>query len=192
MSVCVHTSLAQAASEPILDSLATAAYVPAYPSKLGAEWSQWEKSADELIAVIAGDAKHRATAVDIEYEAKRAGLEGSLVFAMVEVLSRFDSHHEASPRNQGLLQLDPRLNARYGQKEHTLYQAKYNLRLGCTLFRHYIEQAQGDISRAMLRFLTEASPQRDPTAIAQAILKQRSARVAQLQKYRPIAPAAAK
>ena len=186
----MHACLAQTASQSLMDSLTTAKYVPGNPSNLGAGWSQWERTTDELIAVIAGNSNHKATAADIEYEARRAGLDGTLVFAMVEVLSRFDSHHEASPRNQGLLQLDPILNTRYRQKEHTLYQAKYNLRLGCTLLRHYLDEANGDFSRAILRFLTEASPQQDPKAVAKVIVKQQSARFAQLQRYRPLNEAA--
>ena len=180
-----QTAAATTATEIIRDSVSTARYVPAIPSELGQDWIQWQKGTDDLIGIIAGNIKNTASAVDIEYEARRAGLDGSLVFAMVEVLSAFDAYQEKSQRNQGLLQLDPALSLRYGSKENTLFQSKYNLRLGCVLFRNYLDQAHGDVIKALLRFLSEASPQVEPLSVAGAILRQWQVRAQQLQKNRP-------
>ncbi len=181
-ALLAQTAVASTPIEAIRDSMASVRYVPAIPSRLDLKWSQWQESADVLIRVVAGNIEHRASAVDIEYEARRAGLDGSLIFAMVEVLSGFNAYEEKSKQNQGLLQLNPALILMYGSKENTLFQSKYNLRLGCVLFRNYLDQTNGDVSKALFWFLSEASPQSEPLSVAEAVLRQLKVRVEQLQK----------
>lgn len=165
----------------VADSTASVRYVPILPSTVPPSGQSWEQAADTIIEAVGVAAKRRALAADIYYEAKRAGLEPTLILSMVEVLSRFDAARVGSPRNIGLLQLDPELHVRLGNPENSLFQAKYNLRLGVNLLRLYLGAAQGDLYLALQRFLREAAPQGEPELRLQEIMSTRSTRLTELQ-----------
>lgn len=141
----------------VRDATSSARYVPALSSKVDEKWGTWVQSADEVIRVAGGAAHAKANATDIVYEALRAGLEPELVFALVEVSSRFDEHAVSRKGGIGLLVLSRHVHERFGNRVNTLFMGKYNLRLGCSLLRRYIDLENGNLNRALQRFFEEAS-----------------------------------
>ena len=142
-------------------------YVPEIPSKplKGRDWSRWTGKADQIISVVGAGSKHQAKAIDILYEATRAGLGASMMFALTEMQSRFDEYALSARGGIGLLGISPSVHAAFGNPANTLYQGKYNLRLGCVLLRHYLDESNGDLSVAMSRFYHEVTPgNSDPPA----------------------------
>jgi soluble lytic murein transglycosylase-like protein len=174
---------ANADGAAISDATASARYVPALPSKVDEEWDAWIKSADEVIRVVGGAARAKANATDIVYEALRAGLEPELVFALVEVSSRFDEHAVSRRGGVGLLVLSRQVHERFGNKVNTLFMGKYNLRLGCAVLRHYVDIESGNVGRALQRFFEEASL---GGAGADEFTRTYEARRAQLQPSNPL------
>ena len=154
LMACVgDSSWAQAGTEgSVRDAVVSLRYVPAIPSKLGTEWEPWRKEAQSLIEVLGAGAESRANADDIAYESIRAGLDTELVFAVVEVASKFDEF-ATSPSGLGLMGLPLRVQSEFGRKENTLWMGKYNLRLGCSLLRELLDRHKGDLYAALAAFL---------------------------------------
>ena len=157
--------------EAVRTAVSSLNYVPELPSTVPAGWAGWEKKASAVIAVVGATARVRASAADIYYEATRAGLEPNLIFALVEALSRFDERAISKTGNVGLLQISTATQGRLGNRVNTLYQGKYNLRLGCSLLRLYLDREGGNVNRAIVRLLREALPQSEAVAVAGAALR---------------------
>ena len=160
----------------VRDAVSSVSYVPAMPSRVPASAQLWEHAVNSLIKTVGAAATKQVQASDIFYEARRAGIEPNLLLALVEILSRYDARHNSSDRNFGLLQIDPAIQNRFGNPENSLLQAKYNLRLGAILFRHYLDINKGNINLALSKFLTEVSPQQAPEAKTQDVLALRLVR----------------
>lgn len=177
-----------AGEEDILNvrlAAASLTYVPSIPSQVPNEWEPWEKSATDLIYTIAGASRKRAAPADIWYESKRAGLDLNTVFVLVEVLSRFDPGHLSASGQIGLLQITPVAHEKIGNPENSLYQPKYNLRLGCALLRMHLDYSDGDVIKALTRFFTYASPQDSPKSRIEEFTRLLSARSIQLNRNKP-------
>ncbi len=177
------------AAEPDLLSARTATmvlgYVPEIPSTLPTKWEPWEKSTDKLINQIAGNTSRIGHAKDIWYESARSGLDVDMVFVLVEMLSRFDAHRVSGSGNIGLLQLSPRTHDKFGNVENSLYQPKYNLRLGCSLIRAYLDHFHGDLELALRAFFQDASPQENPLAIVREFKRLYATRHEQVDAGKP-------
>lgn len=164
-----------AVSTVVRDAVATVNYTPDPPSTLTPSWDGWVVKVDELVAAVAAGVSHQAKAADIAYEALRAGLDTELVLTLVELQSRFNERYQSSNGNVGLLGLAPQVQQRYGNAANTLLQGKYNLRLGCTLLRYYLDLSKGDLNRALDLFLkTAASGTRLEAAAVWAAYEPRS------------------
>ena len=188
LACLIITSNVFAGEEDILNvqlAAASLTYVPSIPSQVPREWEQWEKSTTELIYTVSGTAKKRATAADIWYESKRAGLDVNIVFVLVEMLSRFDPYYLSASGQIGLLQITPVAHEKIGNPENSLYQSKYNLRLGCSLLRMHLDYSDGDVTKALTRFFTYASPQIFPTSRVEEFISLLHARSIQLNRNKP-------
>ncbi|MDP1681139.1 MAG: lytic transglycosylase domain-containing protein [Burkholderiales bacterium] len=181
-------SASKAAANESVSAITAVHYVPATPSTVPVSWRLWESVADEIIGVVAATTKQKTNAADIYYESTRAGLEANAIFALVELLSRFDEMVVSTSGNVGLLQLSPILHSRLGNPVNTPYQGKYNLRLGCSVFRSYLDQEKGNLDRATLRFFRDASPQADPNARLGDFLQLYRARSLKLKETLPRSP----
>lgn len=88
----------------------------------------------------------------IHYEAARVNVPPELVLAVIEVESNFDRWAVSSAGAQGLMQVMPFWLAELGRPDDSLQQAHINLRLGCTILRHYLDRERGDLRRALARY----------------------------------------
>ena len=86
------------------------------------------------------------------YEAKRAGLDVSLVLGLIQVESAFRKYAVSSVGARGYMQVMPFWVKVIGQPDDSLFDMRTNLRYGCTILRHYLDIEKGDLYRALGRY----------------------------------------
>lgn len=88
----------------------------------------------------------------IHSEAKLANLEPELVLAVIDVESNFDRWAISSAGAQGLMQIMPFWLEEIGRPDDNLFDVSTNLRIGCTILRHYLTIEDGKLGRALARY----------------------------------------
>ena len=88
----------------------------------------------------------------VHREATRAGLPPEMVLAVIDVESGFDAYAVSRANAQGLMQI-----MRFWLKEldmpgHALLDVRDNVRMGCTILRHYYDIENGNWTRALARY----------------------------------------
>lgn len=89
------------------------------------------------------------------YESKRAGLDPGLVLSLIESVSGFDGQLVSENRALGYMQLRLGFVQELGGTGSDVIQSKrVNLRLGCGLMRHYLDEAKEHIFTAAMQYHT--------------------------------------
>jgi len=89
----------------------------------------------------------------LRYEAQRAGLDPSLVLAVIHVESYFRRYAVSSADARGYMQVMPFWARLIGDgDESRLFEMRTNLRYGCTILRYYIDREKGNLFRALGRY----------------------------------------
>ena len=87
------------------------------------------------------------------YEAKRAGLEPSLVLGLVQVESGFRKYAISTVGARGYMQVMPFWTRAIGDGNASgLFHMQTNLRFGCVILRHYLDREKGDLFMALGRY----------------------------------------
>lgn len=87
------------------------------------------------------------------YEAKRAGLEPSLVLGLVQVESGFRKYAISIAGARGYMQVMPFWAKLIGDgQDSRLFHMQTNLRFGCVILRHYLDREKGDMFLALGRY----------------------------------------
>lgn len=87
------------------------------------------------------------------YEAKRAGLEPSLVLGLVQVESGFRKYVISTAGARGYMQVMPFWTRAIGDGNASrLFHMQTNLRFGCVILRHYLDREKGDMYLALGRY----------------------------------------
>ncbi|RZJ05878.1 MAG: lytic transglycosylase domain-containing protein [Rubrivivax sp.] len=87
------------------------------------------------------------------YEAKRAGLEPSLVLGLVQVESGFRKYAISTAGARGYMQVMPFWTRAIGDgNASALFHMQTNLRFGCVILRHYLDREKGDLFLALGRY----------------------------------------
>jgi soluble lytic murein transglycosylase-like protein len=87
------------------------------------------------------------------YEARRAGLEVSLVLGLVQVESAFRKHAVSVVGARGYMQVMPFWSRLIGDGDASkLFHMQTNLRFGCIILRHYLDRENGDLFMALGRY----------------------------------------
>ena len=87
------------------------------------------------------------------YEAKRAGLEPSLVLGLVQVESGFRKYAISTAGARGYMQVMPFWTRSIGDgNASSLFHMQSNLRFGCVILRHYLDRERGDLFLALGRY----------------------------------------
>lgn len=87
------------------------------------------------------------------YEAKRAGLEPSLVLGLVQVESGFRKYAISLAGARGYMQVMPFWAKLIGDGDAArLFHMQSNLRFGCVILRHYLDLEKGDLYLALGRY----------------------------------------
>jgi soluble lytic murein transglycosylase-like protein len=104
----------------------------------------------------------------VHYEATRAGLDPELVLALIQVESAFRKYALSSVGARGYMQVMPFWQRVIGAGDHNLFHLRTNLRYGCTILRHYLNQEKGDYFRALGRYNGSLGRAEYPTLVVGA------------------------
>jgi soluble lytic murein transglycosylase-like protein len=87
------------------------------------------------------------------YEAKRSGLDVSLVLGLVQVESNFRKYAVSSAGARGYMQVMPFWTRVIGDSDSAkLFHMQTNLRFGCVILRHYLDRENGDLYMTLGRY----------------------------------------
>lgn len=100
------------------------------------------------------------------YEAKRAGLEVSLVLGLIQVESGFRKFVISSAGARGYMQIMPFWSRVIGDDDPgKLFHLQTNLRFGCVILRHYLDRERGDLFMALGRYNGSRGKAKYPQAV---------------------------
>jgi len=100
------------------------------------------------------------------YEAKRAGLEVSLVLGLIQVESGFRKFAVSSAGARGYMQVMPFWTRVLGDGDAgKLFHMQTNLRFGCVILRHYLDRERGDLFMALGRYNGSRGRPQYPNAV---------------------------
>ena len=103
------------------------------------------------------------------YEAKRAGLEPSLVLGLVQVESGFRKYAISVAGARGYMQVMPFWTRAIGDGDASrLFHMQTNLRFGCVILRHYLDIERGNLSLALGRYNGSRGRPEYPNAVLAA------------------------
>ena len=107
---------------------------------------------NRLKPFVKNDEKRIKLLKQVHYEATRAKLRPELVLAVIEVESRFDRYAISHAGALGLMQVMPFWLKEIGRPDDNLFDMKTNLRMGCTILRHYLDKEKGNLTHALARY----------------------------------------
>lgn len=100
------------------------------------------------------------------YESRRAGLDESLVLGLVQVESAFRKFAVSSVGARGYMQVMPFWSRLIGDGDPgKLFHLQANLRFGCVILRHYLDQEKGDLYMALGRYNGSRGKSAYPNAV---------------------------
>lgn len=100
------------------------------------------------------------------YEAKRSGLEVSLVLGLIQVESGFRRFVISYAGARGYMQIMPFWARVIGDDDPAkLFHMQTNLRFGCVILRHYLEREKGDMYMALGRYNGSRGKPQYPNAV---------------------------
>lgn len=105
-----------------------------------------------LASRIADRLRREEFLVSVHYEAKRAGLDPQLVLGVIQVESNFRKYAISRAGARGYMQVMPFWIGLIGRNDDNLFHLRTNLRFGCVILRHYLDQEKGDLFRALGRY----------------------------------------
>lgn len=88
----------------------------------------------------------------VHHEAARVQLPPEMVLAVIQTESNFNRWAISVAGAQGLMQVMPFWLKEIGRNGDSLFSIKTNLRLGCTILRHYYDKEHGDWTKALARY----------------------------------------
>jgi soluble lytic murein transglycosylase-like protein len=118
-----------------------------------AEARRWLTAMSKRLASrIADRLRREEFLVSVHYEAKRAGLDPQLVLGVIQVESNFRKYAVSRAGAKGYMQVMPFWTQLIGRSDDNLFHLRTNLRFGCVILRHYLDQEKGDLYRALGRY----------------------------------------
>jgi len=88
----------------------------------------------------------------VHQEASRAELPPELVLAVIDIESRFDRYAISRAGARGLMQVMPFWLDELDRPNDNLFEIDINLRMGCTILKHYMDKENGDMVQALARY----------------------------------------
>lgn len=150
--------------EPLMDSVRTALssaianHAPPEPEFPDTEsrlrYLRWLGTMSERLVKEKSDWKTRKEFLQtVWYEAKRAGLDVSMVLGLIQVESNFRKFAVSSVGARGYMQVMPFWTRVLADGDAgKLFHLQTNLRFGCVILRHYLDRERGDLFLALGRY----------------------------------------
>jgi len=88
----------------------------------------------------------------IHYEATRVKLPPELILSVIQVESNFDRFAISRVGAIGLMQIMPFWLKEIGNNDYNLFNARTNLRFGCTILKYYLDKEKGNLTYALARY----------------------------------------
>jgi soluble lytic murein transglycosylase-like protein len=108
---------------------------------------------DRLRHKLSDPQQRREFLETVWYEAKRAGLDPSLVLGLIQVESAFRKYAMSPVGARGYMQVMPFWTRVIGDRDpKKLFHMQTNLRYGCSILRLYLEMEKGDLFLALGRY----------------------------------------
>ncbi|WGL18496.1 lytic transglycosylase domain-containing protein [Microbulbifer bruguierae] len=110
----------------------------------------WLMSKSQPLARYIKDPQERMHVLKaIHREATRAGLQPEIVLAVIQIESAFNPYAVSRVGAQGMMQVMPFWKNEIGRPDDNLINMDTNLRYGCTILKHYIAKAKGNMPNAL-------------------------------------------
>lgn len=110
----------------------------------------WLMSKSQPLARYIKDPRERMHVLKaVHREATLAGLRPEIVLAVIQIESAFDPYAVSRVGAQGMMQVMPFWKNEIGRPEDNLIDMDTNLRYGCTILKHYIGKAKGNLANAL-------------------------------------------
>ncbi len=150
--------------EPLADSVRSAlsaAVADSAPPKPAFETRDQRMSHLRWLGEMSGRLKKRETDLTrrrefldtLWYESRRAGLDTAMVLGLVQVESGFRRYAISSAGARGYMQVMPFWARLIGDGDvGRLFHMQTNLRFGCVILRHYLNQESGNLYLALGRY----------------------------------------
>ena len=152
-SVLMPAQIAYAQNDPELTQLLLDAVsnTDSFSDRFDAE--VWLKDmSDRLILTVPDHAERIEILTRVQQEATRAELPPELVLAVIDLDSRFDRFAISKAGARGLMQVMPFWLDELERPDDNLFEIDINLRMGCTILKHYMDRESGDMTRALARY----------------------------------------
>jgi len=175
-----HAEAGAQVEEPLMDSVRTALSsaianaAPPVPEFADTEsrmvYLRWLGTCSERLKKKKPDWMVRKEFLQtVWYEAKRAGLEVSLVLGLIQVESGFRKFAVSSAGARGYMQVMPFWTRVLGDGDvGKLFHMQTNLRFGCVILRHYLDREGGDLFMALGRYNGSRGKSPYPNAVLAA------------------------
>jgi soluble lytic murein transglycosylase-like protein len=150
--------------EPLMDSVRTALSsaiankAPPIPEFSDTEsrlaYLRWlGEMSGRLMRKMPDGASRKEFLQTVWYEARRAGLDVSLVLGLVQVERDFRKYAVSSVGARGYMQVMPFWTRSIGDGDPgKLFYMQTNLRFGCVILRHYLNMEKGDLFMTLGRY----------------------------------------
>ena len=102
-------------------------------------------------------------------EAKRVDIPPELVLAVIEVESAFNRYAISYVGARGLMQVMPFWLKEIGRPDENMFDIRTNLRMGCTILRHYLDREKGDKLGALARYNGSTGKRKYPDKVFKAL-----------------------
>lgn len=152
-SLLMPAQIAYAQNDPELTQLLLEAVsnTDSFSDRFDAE--VWLKDmSDRLMLTVPDHAERIEILTRVHQEATRAELPPELVLAVIDIESRFDRFAISSAGARGLMQVMPFWLDELERPDDNLFEIGINLRMGCTILKHYMDRESGDMTRALARY----------------------------------------
>jgi len=104
-------------------------------------------------------------------EATRARIPPEMVLAVIEVESAFNRYAISYVGARGLMQVMPFWLKEIGKPHENMFDIRTNLRMGCTILRHYLDREKGDKRKALARYNGSIGKRKYPDKVFNALSK---------------------
>lgn len=162
--LCAGTARAGQIEEPLADSVRNAMYravhnsAPPVPSFQNSAqrfaYMQWLRDMSDRLTRYQSSPDRRLEVLQtVYYESRRAGLDPSLVLAVITVESAFRKYAISSAGARGYMQVMPFWTRLIGDGDPgRLFHMQTNIRFGCVILRHYLDIENGNLFMALGRY----------------------------------------
>ena len=102
-------------------------------------------------------------------EATRVNIPPEMILALIEVESAFNRYAISYVGARGLMQVMPFWLKEIGKPDENMFDIRTNLRMGCTILRHYLDREKGDKRKALARYNGSVGKRKYPDKVFNAL-----------------------